>query len=171
MNLTSASTTTATSVQGNTISGIIQSTARTGTTSGAPFRGIHIASGRYHVGTVTGNTIGSLDGSSSITFTESSTGQFIGIHDFTSSANPISNNSIGAITINGTGTGTGGFVGIFINTGAGLLATVNNNQIGAAGAGAITDSLVGGYTMFGIRNGTTFPGTMSATEYYPKHLR
>ena len=38
------------------------------------------------------------------------------IYDFSSSSNPISNNSIGAITINGIGTGTGGFRGIFLNT-------------------------------------------------------
>ena len=122
-NLTSTSTATATSVQGNTISGIIQSTASTGTGSAAAFRGIFLASGRYDVGTMTGNQIGSLDGSSTITFTESSTGGFKAIYDFTSSSNPISNNSIGAITINGTGTGTGGFRGIFLNTASAATAT------------------------------------------------
>ena len=152
LNLTSNSTTAATSVQGNIISGINQSTASTGTGSGAAFRGIFLASGRYDVGTISGNQIGSLDGSSTITFTESSTGAINAIYDFTSSSNPISNNRIGAITINGTGTGTGGFRGIFLNTASAATATLNNNQIGGSGAGAITDSLVGAYAMYGIQN-------------------
>ena len=153
LNLTNGSTTTATSVQGNTVSGIVQSTASTGTGSGSAFRGIYVASGRYDVGTITGNQIGSLDGSSTITFTESSTGAINAIYDFSSSSNPISNNRIGAITINGTGTGTGGFRGIFLNTSSLATATVNNNQIGGSGAGAITDFLIGGYAMYAIQNG------------------
>ena len=69
-----------------------------------------------------------------------------------SSSNPISNNRIGAITINGIGTGTGGFRGIFLNTSSVATATLNNNQIGGSGAGAITDNLVGGYAMYAIQN-------------------
>ena len=147
INLTSGSTTTATSVQGNTVSGISQSTASTGTGSGAAFRGIYVAAGRYDVGTITGNTVGSLDGSSTITFTESATGALNAIYDFSSSSNPISNNNIGSITINGTGTGTGGFRGIFLNTSSAASATVNNNTISD-----ITDTLVGGYAMYAIQN-------------------
>ena len=60
--------------------------------------------------------------------------------------------SIGAITINGIGTGTGGFRGIFLNTSSAATATLNNNQIGGSGAGAITDTLVGGYAMYAIQN-------------------
>ena len=168
LNLTSNSTTAATSVQGNIISGINQSTASTGTGSGAAFRGIFLASGRYDVGTITGNQIGSLDGSSTITFTESSTGAINAIYDFTSSSNPISNSRIGAITINGTGTGTGGFRGIFLNTSSVATATLNNNQIGGSGPGAITDSLVGGYAMYGVQN--ALANVVSHWKYYPKHL-
>ena len=152
LNLTSGSTTTATSVQGNTVSGIVQSTASTGTGSGAAFRGIYMAAGRYDVGNMTGNQIGSLDGSSTITFTESSTGAFNAIYDFTSSSNTISNNSIGAITINGTGPGPAGSEAIFLNTSSAATTTLNNNQIGGSGAGAITDTLVGGYAMYAIQN-------------------
>ena len=125
LDFTSGSTAGVTSVQGNTISGINQSTASTGTGSGSAFRGIFLAAGRYDVGTITGNQIGSLDGSSTITFTESSTGAFDAIYDFTSSSNPISNNRIGAITINGTGTGTGGFRGILLNTSSAATATLD----------------------------------------------
>ena len=152
LDFTSGTTLGTTSIQGNVISGINQSTASTGTSTTAPFRGIYLASGRYDVGTIMGNQIGSLDGSSTITFTESATGAFYGIYDFTSSSNPISNNSIGAITINGIGTGTGGFRGIYLNTSSAATATLNNNQIGGSGAGAITDFLVGAYAMYGIQN-------------------
>ncbi len=152
LNLTSGSTATATSVQGNTVSGIVQSTASTGTGSAAAFRGIYMAAGRYDVGTITGNQIGSLDGSSTITFTESSTGAINTIYDFTSSSNTIANNRIGAITINGTGTGTGGFRAVFFNTSSTATNTLDNNQIGGSGAGGITDSLVGGYAMYAVQN-------------------
>ncbi len=152
LNLTSSSTVTGSSIQNNTISGIVQSTASTGTGSGSAFRGIYIAAGRWDVGNITGNQIGSLDGSSTITFTESSTGGMTAIYDFTSSSNTISNNRIGAITINGTGTGTGGFRAVLFNTSSAATATLNNNQIGGSGAGGITDSLVGGYAMYAVQN-------------------
>ena len=152
LDFTTGTTVGVTSVQGNVVSGISQDTASTGTGSGAAFRGIFLAGGRYDVGTITGNQIGSLDGSSTITFIESSTGAINAIYDFTSSSNPISNNSIGAITITGIGTGTGGFRGIFLNTSSAATATLNNNQIGGSGAGAITDNLVGGYAMYAIQN-------------------
>ena len=62
----STSTAIATSVQNNTISGISLSTAGNGR---VVFNGIFCAAGRFDVGTVTGNKIGSLDGSSTITIT------------------------------------------------------------------------------------------------------
>ena len=53
LNFTTGNSTTAvTSVQGNMISGINQSTASTGTGSGSAFRGIFLAAGRYDVGTI-----------------------------------------------------------------------------------------------------------------------
>ncbi len=109
---------------------------------------------------MTGNQIGSLDGSSTITYTQSATGAFAAIYDFTSSSNTISNNRVGAITINGTGTGTGGFRGVVFNTASGATATLNNNRFGGSGAGAITDSLVGAYTMYVVQNSL---GVLNAT--------
>ena len=143
------STTVATSIQNNTISGINQSSAGNGV---VVFSGIFFSSGRYDVGTVTGNKIGSLDGSSTITLTLSSNGAMYLIRDGNSTAisNAISNNQIGAITINGTGTGNNGFRGILAGTSTGATTTISNNQIGGSGAGAITDSLVGGYAMYAI---------------------
>ena len=157
MNLSSASTAIATSVQNNTISGISLSTAGNAV---VVFNGIFCAAGRYDVGTVTGNKIGSLDGSSTITITLSSNGQAIMMRDSSSSSNSISNNQIGAITINGTGAGTNGWRGIVLSQAhTAVTATVNNNQIGASGAGAITDTLVGGYAMYAI---TSNAGNLNA---------
>ena len=79
----SASTVTPTSIQNNTISGISQSTAGNGV---VVFNGIFFAAGRYDVGTTTGNKIGSLDGSSTITLTFSSNGRLIMIRDGNSTA-------------------------------------------------------------------------------------
>jgi hypothetical protein len=150
----SASTTAVTSIQGNTISGISHSSSTQN--SLVNFTGIYFAAGRYDVGTITGNQIGSLDGSSTITIAFSSNGSAaIMIWDQSSNSNTISNNRIGAITIKGTAANATGFqfagisLGQFTNT---VTATVNNNQIGGSGAGGITDSLVGNYEMDGIES-------------------
>ncbi len=157
LDLQTTSGQTATMVQGNIISGINQTTSRGSTTSAnAPFIAIALGttSGVFDVGTTTGNTIGSLDGSSTIVINASSTtasnAPVMGIFDFTSSSDQVSNNRIGAITIQGTGT-TVGFRGILLNTVAAATVTAINNTVGGVGAGAITDSLVGSYVMYGMQ--------------------
>ena len=167
INLTSSSTTIPTSVQGNTISGISQTTTSSASTSLSPFHGIFLASGRYDVGTITGNTIGSLTGASTIVISSSAVGgspNVNGIYDFTSSSNTISNNNIGAITITGSGA-TMGFRGIVLNASTGATATINNNTIGAGGSGAITDNLSvnSAYAMYGIESTGTVPPILFAT--------
>src|SRR5204863_50426 len=99
LDLAAASSGTATSVQGNTISGINQTSSRASTTAGnSPFIGIVLGttSGVFDVGNVTGNTIGSLDGSSTIVLNEASTtasnAPIIGIYDFSLSSGNVSNN-------------------------------------------------------------------------------
>jgi len=164
-----ASSGTATSIQGNTISGINQTSSRASITTGlASFTGIAVstsagasATAIVDIGTVTGNTIGSLDGSSTIvinaTSTTASTTPVFGILAFSGSSNNISNNKIGAITINSGGTGTvTGFRGIFAGSTAGTTHTISNNIIGGANAGgAITDTQVGDYGVYGIQTGTS----------------
>ncbi len=152
-------TTTATSIQGNTVSGITQTTARNSTSStSTAFVGIMLgtSAGRFDVGTTTGNTIGSLDGSSTIvingTSTTTSTSPAVGIFDFSVSSNTISNNNIGALTIQSTGTVLG-FRGVFVNTGSSATTTISNNTIGGAVAGgAITDTQIGSYAIYGIQS-------------------
>ncbi|MGI8820780.1 MAG: beta strand repeat-containing protein [Chthoniobacterales bacterium] len=162
LDLSSTSTTTATSVQGNVISGINQTSARASTSSGSSaFIGMSLGTtgGLFNVGTVTGNEIGSLDGSSGIvvaqTSTTASTSSIIGIYDFSFTNGILANNKIGTITINSGGIGTVvGFRGILISGTTGQLTTVQNNTIGGTAPGSITDNIVGTISMYGIQNGS-----------------
>ncbi len=160
----SVNTTVASSIQGNTISGISQASSRGSVTfSNSNFIGIMMGTtgGLFNCGNITGNTIGSLDASSTIAITETSTlnpsAPVIGIYDFSKNGNTISNNNIGSITINPGGTpGTAvGFRGILVNTATGVTATINNNTIGGTATGSITDNIIGvnsanGYLIRGI---------------------
>ncbi|HEX8650886.1 MAG TPA: C25 family cysteine peptidase [Pyrinomonadaceae bacterium] len=161
-----------TSIQGNTISGINQTSSRSSTTTDlSPFIGmaLGVTGGLFNVGNITGNNIGSIDASSSIVIAETSTtasnAPVIGIYDFSFSNDNLSNNKIGTITINSGGTGTTvGFRGIFINGTSGQSVTVNNNVIGGTAAGSITDNIVGSYTVNGILNSaSTTSANLSAT--------
>jgi hypothetical protein len=157
---------TATSIQGNVISGINVTSSRAATTTcNASFAGIQActsagasATATLDVGTVTGNTIGSLDGSSTIvvnaTSTTANTAPVFGILALTSQSNNISNNKMGAITIQSTGTVTG-FRGIFPGVTAETTQTINNNTIGGATtSGAVIDTQVGNYALYGIQTST-----------------
>ena len=162
INAPSTSTATATNIQGNTISGIIQTSSATGSGSTAPFIGISVGAtaGSFHIGDLAGNTIGSLDGSSAIVVNAASatanTIGFEGIFDFSfQNLDIISNNNIGTVTINNGGTGTtAGFRGILVSGTTGQNVTVNNNAIGGTAANSITDNIVGSYAMYGIQTGT-----------------
>ncbi len=158
LDLAAASSGTATSVQGNIISGINQTTSRNSTTApNTAFAGMLLGStsGVFDVGNLSGNFVGSLDGSSTIvinaTSTTANTIPVVGIYDFSLSSGNISNNNIGAITIQSTGTTTG-FRGIWVNTSSAATEIINNNTIGGpTAAGAITDTQVGSYVMYGIQ--------------------
>ncbi|HEX8069048.1 MAG TPA: Calx-beta domain-containing protein [Pyrinomonadaceae bacterium] len=151
-----STTAPATVIQNNIISGINQTSSRASTTT-ANSAFIAVAMGTTDgLINATGNTVGSLDGSSTIvlnlTSTTASTAPAIGFYNFSFFATTISNNNIGAITIQSTGTTTG-FRGILVNTTTGVAATINNNTIGGTNAaGAITDTQVGSYAMYGIQS-------------------
>jgi len=166
IDLQGANSSTATSVQGNVISGINQTSSRNSITTGlSAFAGIQMstaagasATGIFDVGNVSGNTIGSLDGSSTIvinaTSVTASTTPVFGILAFSGSSNNVSNNWIGAITIQGAGTVTG-FRGIFAGATAATTHNISNNVIGGAVAGgAITDTQLGSYALYGIQTAT-----------------
>ena len=123
-------TSTASSIQNNTIKGFSWlSSSGAGTVPGI-WCGIHIASGLANVGNSTGNTIGSSTGTGSITANVTTSGAVsFGIANASSSANTISNNSIGSITVTGNTTSIShGFVGMVTSSGN---TTISNNTIGS----------------------------------------
>jgi hypothetical protein len=147
------SSATPTLIQGNTISGIDHTTAFGGNFSGAAaFIGIEtLSSGLYNI---SGNTIGSMDGSTTIAVHPSAGAlgwNVIGIHG-SNNADTISGNNVGAISIQGIN-GNFGFRGIqFDSAGGGQVVTIANNLIGGpAAGGAIVDSVVGSYEVYGIQ--------------------
>lgn len=166
IDLQAGSTGTATQVYANTVSGINQTSSRVSTTTGlASFAGISAstaaggsATGVFDIGSNGGNTIGSLDGSSTIVInassTTASTAPVVGVLAQSGSGDFVGNNKIGAITIQGTGTVTG-FRGIIDGATAATTHTVSNNFIGGSAAGgAITDTQVGSYALYGIQTST-----------------
>ncbi len=158
MDLPSVGAGVVTSVQGNVISGINQTTARNSATfTSAPFIGMLLGStdGTFDIGSVTGNTFGSLDGSSSIvvnaTSTTAGTAPVIGIYDFSFRNETIANNNMGTITINSGGTGTTvGFRGLYLQGTGGQALSVYNNTIGGTAADSIIDNISGSYVMYAI---------------------
>ncbi|HEU0208320.1 MAG TPA: cadherin-like beta sandwich domain-containing protein, partial [Candidatus Udaeobacter sp.] len=160
INFLGSNTTTFSTISGNTISGINQTTNRTSTTTdNAAF--IAILSGSSATdgpANITGNTIGSLDGTSTIVINDGATGNTAplqGILDFNFvDAVTISNNNIGSITLQGAGT-TPGFRGILVAGTTGTTHAVTNNIIGGPAAGSITNSLVGSNSVYGIQGAAT----------------
>ncbi len=122
-------TTTASSVQNNTIKNIAYTYE---SASNDPWCGIYVDDGKVNVGTVTGNTIGSTTGTGAITVTSTSTFQranTYGIFSWSGGAVDIRNNSIGSITTADDATQENNLYGI-INYGSGAI-TISNNTIGS----------------------------------------
>ncbi|MBI5470837.1 MAG: hypothetical protein HY961_00685, partial [Ignavibacteriae bacterium] len=156
-------TTTASSVQGNTITAISHTTTTSGTTSSSPCMMIFVSSsGLVNIGNSAGNTIGSQDGSTNISFTSSSTStsDVYGIHNFSLSSTNISSNSIGSITVSNSSTGSVVFFGIRVNTSstAGITSTILNNVVGNS-VGVITNNAAGSFSsrLIGIQNDRAQP--------------
>lgn len=153
-------TTTASTIQNNTITAISMGGASSGTGTSAPFRGIYVTGG---LANCNGNTIGSLSGTGSITFTStsSSAADVTAIYNAGSSNWTTNNNQIGGITTGG-GTGARNFYGLRCNTSSSVSWTANNNTIGGTVANSIeSTSTSTGVAMRGILNenpGASFSG-------------
>jgi len=134
--LSTVGTTTACSVDGNTVTAISVSGLVSGTSTSSPFIGIYVGSGLANIGTTTGNTIGSSTVSGSISFTSSSasSGEVYGIYFFPSLVSNISNNIVGGITATNSSTGGSSIYGIRAFTSSTVVNTFQNNQIGFAAA-------------------------------------
>lgn len=134
--LSTHGTTTATSIQGNTVAGISMSGAVSGTSTSAPFAGILVAAGLANIGNVTGNTIGSSTVPGSILFTSSSTtgGELFGIYYFPSAVVNMSNNNVGGITATNSSTGSLIIYSLRAFTSSSVTNTMTNNTVGYSAA-------------------------------------
>ena len=130
-------TTTATTVQGNTITAISYSGSGSGTTTSSPFRAIYITG----LVVADGNMIGSQSATGAITFnsTTTSSTDIYGIYNNGSSAFTLSNNQIGGMTVS-TSSGTLSFYPVRINTLSSVISTVSNNIIGGTVANSIQNA-------------------------------
>ncbi|MCK6611868.1 MAG: hypothetical protein L6Q78_12615, partial [Bacteroidia bacterium] len=122
-----ADTSVASSVQGNTIQNINITTTSTSTVQGL----IYLNAGRFNVGTITANTLGSTSATGSILIsTTGSTGTFaaIGLGTSNFAEVNISNNQIGGIEFSGTGNMSLRGIDLAGSTGR---FNVSNNLIGS----------------------------------------
>ncbi|MBK7244875.1 MAG: HYR domain-containing protein [Saprospiraceae bacterium] len=148
-------TTSTTTVQNNTITAISLSGAFSGTSTSGPFFGIYLVG----LSDAKNNTIGSLDNSTniSISSTSTSTGEVYGIYNFSSSFTNISDNKIGSITVTNNTTGSSIFCGIRLNTASGQAATVSNNIIGGTTTNSINNTATATSSrIIGIQNDLPF---------------
>ncbi|HRI04238.1 MAG TPA: Calx-beta domain-containing protein [Pyrinomonadaceae bacterium] len=125
--------TTASSVQGNTIANFAFTSNSSATTVGGPWSGIYLGAGNANIGTVSGNTIGAATGNGSINISVLTNSGSISSGIF-SDASPtttsISNNNIGSISF-GASTISQGFQGIATTTASSGAMTISGNTIGS----------------------------------------
>jgi trimeric autotransporter adhesin len=125
-----ASTTTPTSVQGNSISNIVWTSSSNASAAFPLWSGVYVNAGAVNIGTTTGNTIGSGTGTGSISVTTSgNSGAAFGIYSSSAGTVAIANNTIGSMTISGTTTGiSSSIIGIQVAAGTN---TISGNTIGS----------------------------------------
>ena len=127
-------TTSASSVQGNTIANVAYTSSNS-----QPFNGIYVAAGNVNIGTTTKNTIGNITGTGSVTLTSSiTTATSYGINNQSSGTVIITQNEIGSVSTSNSSTQGHSFAAIY-NNGTGL-CTISNNIIGST---AVTGSIRG----------------------------
>ncbi len=131
--------TTASNIQNNTVANISQTTTAAGTSTSAAFMALYPQTGLI---TTTGNTIGSLTGTGSISYSSSSTstGDVDGIFNFSSANALINNNNIGSITATNTSTGAIIVKAIVTDTTSSVTNTISGNTIGGTTANSINNT-------------------------------
>jgi hypothetical protein len=125
-------TSTASSVQGNTIANIEMSTGAT-TTGALAFSGIFAQLGLTNIGNVTGNTIGNTATTGSIKINFSGTGNFTQYATIIDQrgTGTISNNNISSFDISGTIPGQVVLLGISYQGTPGSAISITNNIVGS----------------------------------------
>ena len=153
----------ASSIQNNTVGGIALYTSSGANTTFGVICGIAVTSGSANIGTITGNTIGSATGTSSIYAASTTAGAVIsGIYVTSTDAVNIQNNTIGGIDVSGTSATTAsGFKGIELS-GTVASATIFNNKVGNTSVNNIRT----GYLLTGanLSNTATTPTTATGAS-------
>ncbi|WP_317900140.1 T9SS type A sorting domain-containing protein [Aurantibacillus circumpalustris] len=124
-------TTTATSVQGNTITAIYLTTSGSTSTGSGVLCGINVTGGNVNIGNTSSNLIGGTSGVDLIFSNQTTTGGLVvGINSSSTGTVNISGNYIGGLTSTGTTAAvTGGVTGINIS-GVATGLSINTNTIG-----------------------------------------
>lgn len=146
--------TTASNIQNNTVAGISQTTTTNGTSTSSACVYILPQTGLI---TTTGNTVGSLSATGSLTYTSSSAsnGEIMGIFNFSSQNSLVSNNNVGGITLNSTAAGNIVFNGIRTDLISTVTATVSGNTVGGTVANSINNTATAtGSRVIGINHVT-----------------
>jgi hypothetical protein len=161
-----ASTSSTSSIQGNTISGISLSTTSGAATPPGIFTGISILAGLVNIGTTSGNTIGATSGAETILINSTTDGGYIaGVYSTSSATVNIQNNTIGAITAGGAAAVGYSFYGIHV-AGNGN-PTVLSNSVGNASAANISIGTTGITTapcyLYGVYSTSTGAITIGST--------
>ena len=148
-------TTTVTSIQGNTIAGIAVSGGASGNTTGPSLTGIYVTSGLTTIGDVSGNIIGSLTSTASITFTSSSSSDayVMGMCNFGNADWTTHNNIIGGILASNSSTGAANIYGFWGQNSSTRIWSCLNNTIGGNIANSIQSTTTSNNSRVGgIRN-------------------
>jgi trimeric autotransporter adhesin len=153
-------TTTASSVQGNSISSISLATSSGATTTNGVLCGINVTSGSVNIGNLTGNTIGATSGINSLTVTSTTSGAIImGINTSSNGAMTIQNNSIGALASSGIVASIAGSITGINVSGIASSLLINGNTIGNSTADNIRGGTSGLTTGSSIVHGINAPST------------
>ncbi|MFN8259593.1 MAG: GEVED domain-containing protein [Chitinophagales bacterium] len=151
-------TSTASNIQGNTITNISVTGSNSGGSNVNPvFGGIIIEAGSVNVGTISANTIGSSTGTGSIVASSSSNGFIVnGIYSTSAGTVNIQNNIIGSISATGSGATVAPVLSGIQVAGAGVYtissnsigssSTANSIQAGVSATTTVTSSLYGIYS-------------------------
>lgn len=126
-----AGTTTASNVDGNTLSNIYF-TSNPATSGASYFSGILVESGLVNVGSNTGNTVGSGTGTGNITlYYKGTTDNIINRGIVHAGTGNILNNTIGSITVDGTNNRTIRLECIYYTGSPSANININNNTVGS----------------------------------------
>jgi hypothetical protein len=160
INITAATTTAVTSVQGNTVTAISLATSSGATTINGVLCGINILGAtNANVGNITPNVIGGSSGTGLLSAVPTTTqGTVVGINTSSTATVVIQNNVVGGLTSSGsTAAVAGGVLGVNIS-GVAASLTVTGNTIGNSTA----ENLRGGTT--GLTTGSSVVSGISFTS-------